>query len=35
WRDARRVAALRPTALLLPFAVLGPVVLLAGRLVLS
>lgn len=35
WRDARRVAALRPTALLLPFAVLGPVALLAGRLVLA
>jgi hypothetical protein len=35
WRDARRVAALRPTALLLPFAVLGPVALLAGRLVLG
>ena len=35
WRDARRVAALRPTALLLPYAVLGPVALLAGRLVLS
>ena len=32
WRDARRVAALRPTALLLPYAVLGPVALLAGRL---
>ena len=31
WRDARRVAALRPTALLLPYAVLGPVTLLAGR----
>jgi hypothetical protein len=35
WRDARRVAALRPTALLLPFAVLGPIALLAGRLVLA
>ena len=35
WRDARRVAALRPTALLLPYAVLGPVALLAGRLVLA
>ena len=35
WRDARRVAALRPTALLLPYAVMGPVALLAGRLVLS
>lgn len=35
WRDARRVAALRPTALLLPYAVLGPVALLAGRLVLG
>lgn len=34
WRDARRVAALRATALLLPYALLGPVVLLAGRLVL-
>lgn len=35
WRDARRVAALRPTALLLPFAVLGPVALLAARLLLT
>jgi hypothetical protein len=35
WRDARRVAALRPTGLLLPYAVLGPVALLAGRLVLA
>ena len=35
WRDARRVAALRPTALLLPYAALGPVALLAGRLVLA
>jgi len=35
WRDARRVAALRSTALLLPYAVMGPVALLAGRLVLS
>ena len=35
WRDARRVAALRPMALLLPYAVLGPVALLAGRLVLA
>jgi hypothetical protein len=35
WRDARRVAALRPTALLLPYAVTGPVALLAGRLVLA
>ncbi len=34
-RDARRVSALRPAAALLPYAVLGPVVLLAGRLVLS
>ena len=34
-RDARRGSALRPTAALLPYAVLGPVVLLAGRLVLS
>ena len=34
WRDARRVAALRPAALLLPYALLGAVVLLAGRLVL-
>lgn len=33
-RDARRVAALRPVGLLLPFAVLGPVALVAGRLVL-
>lgn len=30
--DARRVAALRPVGLLLPFAVLGPVVLVAVRL---
>jgi hypothetical protein len=35
WRDARRVSALRPAALLLPYAVLGPVALLAGRLVLG
>lgn len=35
WRDARRVAALRPTALLLPFAVLGPVALLAARLLMT
>ena len=35
WRDARRVAALRPTSLLLPYAVLGPVALLAGRLLLT
>ncbi|MCW2606660.1 MAG: hypothetical protein JWO60_1353, partial [Frankiales bacterium] len=35
WRDARRVAALRPVGLLLPFAVLGPVALVAGRLVLA
>jgi hypothetical protein len=35
WRDARRVAALRPTALLLPYVVLGPVALLAGRLLLT
>jgi hypothetical protein len=34
-RDARRVSALRPAAALLPYAVLGPVALLAGRLVLS
>ena len=34
-RDARRVSALRPAAALLPYALLGPVVLLAGRLVLS
>ena len=34
WRDARRVAALRPVGLLLPFAVLGPVALAAGQLVL-
>lgn len=33
-RDARRSTALRPAAALLPYAVLGPVVLLAGRLVL-
>ena len=35
WRDARRVAALRPTALLLPYAVVGPVALLAGSLLLT
>ena len=35
WRDARRVAALSPTALLLPYVVLGPIALLAGRLVFS
>lgn len=35
WRDARRVAALRPVGVLLPYALLGPVALLAGRLVLS
>lgn len=34
-RDARRVGALRPTAALLPYALLGPVALLVGRLVLS
>lgn len=34
-RDARRVAALRPAGLLLPFAALGPVVLVACRLVLG
>ena len=34
-RDARRLLALRPAAALLPYALLGPVVLLAGRLVLS
>lgn len=33
--DARRVAALRPVGLLLPFAVLGPVVLVAVRLLSS
>ena len=33
-RDARRVAALRPVGLVLPFAVLAPVALVAGRLVL-
>jgi len=31
-RDARRVAALRPVSVLLPFAVLGPVLLVAVRL---
>ena len=35
WRDARRVDALLPVGLLLPFAVLGPVAFVAGRLVLS
>ena len=34
-RDARRARALRPTAALLPYALLGPVVLVAGRLVLT
>lgn len=34
-RDVRRVSALPPTAVLLPYALLGPVVLLAGRLVLT
>jgi len=34
-RDARRVAALRPVATLLPYAVIGPVLLVAGRLVLG
>jgi len=34
-RDARRTAALRPVALLLPYAVAGPIALLAGRLVLT
>jgi hypothetical protein len=33
--DRRKVDALRPVGLLLPFAALGPVALLAGRLVLS
>ncbi len=33
--DARRVAALRPVGLLLPLAVLGPVALVASRLVLA
>jgi hypothetical protein len=33
-RDARRVAALKPSGLLLPFAVLGPIALVAGELVL-
>jgi hypothetical protein len=35
WGDARKVDALRPVGLLLPFAALGPVALLAGRLVLG
>jgi hypothetical protein len=34
-RDARRVAALRPAGLLLPFAALAPVALVASRLVLG
>ena len=34
-RNARRVAALRPVGVLLPYAVVGPVALLAGRLVLA
>jgi hypothetical protein len=33
-RDARRVAALTPSGLLLPFALLGPIALVAGQLVL-
>ena len=33
--DARRVAALRPVGLLLPIAALGPVMLVASRLVLA
>lgn len=33
-RDARRVAALKPSGLLLPFALLGPIALVAGELVL-
>jgi len=33
-RDARRVAALTPSALLMPFALLGPIALVAGELVL-
>jgi hypothetical protein len=33
-RDARRVTALKPSALLLPFALLGPISLVAGELVL-
>jgi hypothetical protein len=33
-RDARRVAAITPSALLLPFALLGPIALVAGELVL-
>lgn len=33
-RDARRVAALTPAGLLLPFALLGPIALVAGQLVL-
>jgi hypothetical protein len=33
-RDARRVAALTPSGLLLPFALLGPISLVAGALVL-
>jgi hypothetical protein len=35
WRDARRVAALKPSGLLLPFALLGPISLVAGQLVLG
>ena len=34
WRDARKVAALRPVGAVLPYAALAPVALLAGRLVL-
>jgi hypothetical protein len=33
-RDARRVAALTPAGLLMPFALLGPIALVAGELVL-
>lgn len=34
-RDARRVAALQPSGLMLPFALLGPISLVAGHLVLG
>jgi hypothetical protein len=35
WRDARRIAALTPSGLLMPFALLGPIALVAGHLVLG
>jgi hypothetical protein len=35
WRDARRAEALKPASVLLPFALLGPISLVAGHLVLG